>query len=152
MSYLVDSNILCRLSDTNCEQYDETRKAIRLLLVEEQEMFLIPQVEREFWVVSTRPLEGNGLGLSSEEAAERLAEFRGFLEFRRDSSRVHNNWRELVVAFDVKGKVAHDAGIVAAALTHQAKSILTFNSRDFRRYSDRIGSVTPRDVMGKFGA
>lgn len=147
MAFLIDSNILCRLSDRNDPQYEEARKAVRLLLDRGEELFLVPQVEREFWVVATRPREQNGLGLTVKEGKERLEEFRAILKFRVDQSAIHEKWREFVVTHDVRGKPAHDTGIVAAAVIHGFENILTFDKGDFVRYGHYVGIKTPKEVL-----
>jgi predicted nucleic acid-binding protein len=45
----------------------------------------------------------------------------------------------------VSGVQVHDARLVAAMRVHGVKSILTFNDRDFTRYTD-IDAVHPRSV------
>ncbi len=41
----------------------------------------------------------------------------------------------------VGGRQIHDANIVATMLAHGERRLLTFNTADFRRYSDRIALV-----------
>ena len=41
----------------------------------------------------------------------------------------------------IAGKQVHDANIVATMLTHGERRLLTFNTRDFRRYGDRIDLI-----------
>jgi predicted nucleic acid-binding protein len=52
----------------------------------------------------------------------------------RDERGVFPTWRELARAFDVKGKSAHDARLVAAMKRHSVVPLLTFNIADFQRY------------------
>lgn len=41
------------------------------------------------------------------------------------------------------GKQVHDANIVATMLAHGERRLLTFNIRDFRRFSAHIELVNP---------
>jgi len=51
-----------------------------------------------------------------------------------------------VVDFEVSGVKVHDARIVAAMLVHKISHILTFNTKDFSRYSGIcITAVDPSD-------
>jgi hypothetical protein len=56
----------------------------------------------EFWNASTRPLDKNGFGLSIVET-DRLARVieRDF-ELLPDSRKVHDRWRSLLVAHNIK--------------------------------------------------
>lgn len=60
-----------------------------------------------------------------------------------DSLAVHEEWRTLLVTHGVSGVQVHDARLVAAMRVHSVKRILTFNDRDFVRYTD-IEAVHPR--------
>jgi len=51
----------------------------------------------------------------------------------------------LLVAYNVVGVQVHDARLVAAMHVHGVKRILTFNDRDFVRYSD-IMALHPRTI------
>jgi predicted nucleic acid-binding protein len=52
----------------------------------------------------------------------------------------------LVVAHEVKGKLAHDARLAAAMQRHAITHLLTFNGVDFGRFSFLI-SFSPFDLM-----
>ena len=41
-----------------------------LCLERQEELLIIPQAQREFWVVATRPRQQNGLGMTTVEAAQ----------------------------------------------------------------------------------
>jgi predicted nucleic acid-binding protein len=51
----------------------------------------------------------------------------------------------LVSKHEVKGKEVHDARIVAAMLAHRVTHLLTFNTADFKRYTE-IAAINPREV------
>lgn len=147
MEVLVDANVLCRLVRADDPQHSVARRAIDFLIQAGDILVVTPQVEREFWAVATRPRELNGLGLTVNAAAGHLASFERFATFKADMPSVHENWKRLVVHHQVSGKKVHDAGRVAAMLTHQIRTILTFDSDDFRRYEEFIVVRRPDQVV-----
>jgi predicted nucleic acid-binding protein len=81
----------------------------------------------------------NGYGLSIAEADQRAKLVEELLTFLEDSKAVHLEWRKLIVAHSVSGAQVYDARLVAAMRVHQVAHLLTFNTRDFVRYS----GITP---------
>jgi predicted nucleic acid-binding protein len=77
------------------------------------------------------------------EEADRLARVIE-IKFRLlpDSLAVHEQWRRLLIAYRVSGVQVHDARLVAAMHIHGVKRILTFNTKDFERYTD-IEAIRP---------
>ena len=67
MSFLLDSNILVRLSQLESPQHPTANAAIMFLYSNSEKLFIVPQNIVEFWSVATRPVEKNGLGLSIPE-------------------------------------------------------------------------------------
>ncbi len=65
-----------------------------------------------------------------------------------DSLAVHAEWRNLLVAHGVSGVQIHDARLAAAMRIHGVKRILTFNDRDFARYTD-VAAIHSRAVPTK---
>jgi predicted nucleic acid-binding protein len=99
----------------------------------------------EFWNVCTRPKDKNGLGFSITETDLQLKRFERFFNLLPDTTEVYKNWRELVVNHSVSGVQVHDAKIVASMKAHNIKNLLTFNTKDFKRYTD-IKAIEPKDV------
>ncbi len=65
--YLLDTNILLRLSNPSDRQHFLVTTAIATLLKQGDECYLSVQVLIELWVVATRPIDVNGLGWSIEK-------------------------------------------------------------------------------------
>jgi predicted nucleic acid-binding protein len=80
-----------------------------------------------------------------DEAARELVRLKSLFPLLHDTAAIFPEWEGLVSRHQVKGKEAHDARIVAAMLTHKVTHLLTFNTDDFRHYS-QITAVNPRDV------
>jgi predicted nucleic acid-binding protein len=104
-----------------------------------------PQNLVELWVVATRPIEQNGLGLAPEAAAAELSRIRGMFALLPETPAVFPAWEALVLRHRVSGKPAHDARLVAAMQVHELNAILTFNTADFSRYP-YLHVVHPADV------
>jgi len=99
----------------------------------------------ELWVVATRPVSQNGLGLSTTEAASELMRLKSMFDLLPDTPAVYPVWERLVIQYQVTGKPAHDCRLVAAMLVHGLTAIVTFDRTGFSRYSG-IEVVNPADV------
>ena len=100
----------------------------------------------ELWVVATRPGSQNGLGLSTGEAASELMRLKSLFPLLPDTPAIYPVWESLVVRYQVSGKSAHDARLVAAMQVHGLTGILTFDRAGFSRYSG-IEIVHPTEVV-----
>ncbi len=146
MKYLIDTNILLRLVETANSRHFEARKAVDRLLAQGFTLCILLQNVSEFWNVCTRPLDKNGLGFSIAQADAELEKLEKVFDILPDIVDVYKNWRELVINHSVSGVKAHDAKIVAAMKAHGVQRLLTFNAKDFKRYTD-IKAVEPKDVL-----
>jgi predicted nucleic acid-binding protein len=146
-TYLVDSNILLRWVKPDHSDYPAIVSATDAILRQEGTLCYTSQNVAKFWNTCTRPLERNGYGLSTLETDRKARFFEEKLSLLSDGPAVHEEWRKLLVTHNVLGVQVHDARLVAAMRVHGVKRILTFNSKDFGRYSD-IEAVHPRSVPG----
>jgi predicted nucleic acid-binding protein len=146
MKYLVDTNILLRLVQKNSPMHLDTQRAILTLKKQGEFLCIIPQNIIEFWAVSTRPLDKNGLGLSITQAEEESEKLKKIFILELDTPQTFTEWESLVIQYQVMGKQVHDARLVAAMLAHNITHLLTFNIDDFKRFSD-IVVVDPRSVV-----
>ena len=116
-----------------------------LLESDDDEVCLATQNLIEFWNVCTRPLERNGLGMTVEMTDAELTRLEGIFTVLPDSPAIYGQWRRLVRVHGVMGVKVHDARLVAAMLVHGVTHILTFNTDDFRRFSE-ITAVHPSEI------
>jgi predicted nucleic acid-binding protein len=142
---LLDTNILLRLGGAEHPQHEKAVAAIDILHRSNLKPVLVPQVLYEYWVVATRPLEVNGLGMSVDDADRTAAAWTTQFRLLGDERGIFPRWRTLVVTYQVQGKPAHDARLVAAMLRHGVTHLLTFNTADFKRF-EYIVAVSPDDV------
>src|ERR1700687_1310665 len=141
--YLVDSNILLRWIRPDHSDYPAIISAMDGILQRDGILCYTSQNVGEFWNTCTRPADRNGYGLSPLETGRRARFFEEKLRLLPDSLAVHEEWRKLLVTHRVSGVQVHDARLVAFMRVHGVKSILTFNDRDFARYTD-IKAIHPR--------
>ena len=146
MSFLIDTNVLVRLEDTLDSRHFEAMAAIERLKTGGHDCQIVPQVLYEFWVVATRPVEVNGLGLDPTTCEKTIREWMTFFRLRLDERGVFGEWAILVSVNQVRGKVAHDARLVAAMQRHGLTNLLTFNAGDFSRFTS-IRVFTPADIV-----
>ncbi|MFN6495972.1 MAG: hypothetical protein RMX65_002850 [Nostoc sp. DedQUE01] len=59
--------------------HTDARRAFVTLRKQNEKLCIIPQNLIEFWVVATRPLASNGLGLTVDEAEKATINSNGFL-------------------------------------------------------------------------
>jgi len=97
------------------------------------------------WVVATRPVAQNGLGLSVPEATSELTRLKSMFPLLPGTPAIYPAWENLVIRYQVSGKPAHDARLVAAMQVHGLTSILTFDKTGFSRYAG-IEVVHPADA------
>ncbi len=142
MPFLVDTNLLLRSLDPNHAMNPISIHALTHLREQGEQFHIIPQNLIEFWNVYTRPLERNGLGRTPKEARAEIHQFKSFFTLLPDTAAIHPNWEQLVSRYAIRGVNVHDARLVAAMLVHELTHILTFNTRDFKRYSE-ITTVDP---------
>jgi predicted nucleic acid-binding protein len=142
---LIDTNVFVRMIRTTASDADPARSAVETLSRRGDEPCVVPQVLYEFWAVATRPKAQNGLGCSVESAVVHIAEIRQISTLLRDALDLVERWQSIVVRHEAKGKQAHDARLIAAIQAHDVNHIMTFNAKDFRRYSG-LSVLTPGDV------
>ena len=145
MNFLTDTNILLRIVQTQSLHHTEAKNAVDKLLKQGDTLFVTLQNISEFWNVCTRPADKNGVGFTIANTDSELSKIEQVFDLLPDTEEVYRNWRELVVTYSVSGIQVHDAKIVAAMKAHNIQNLLTFNSKDFKRYTD-IKAVEPKDV------
>ena len=145
MKILVDTNILARLAQPEHEHHGLARDSVSRLRDRSNDLSIVPQVLYEFWVVATRPKANSGLGLAHSRASADIDGFKRLFRFLRDERGIYPNWEKIVMQARVSGKPSHDARLVAAMRRHKLDHILTFNGKDFKRYSE-ITVIEPRSI------
>jgi predicted nucleic acid-binding protein len=131
---LLDSNILLRLAQPVHPHHPLAQGAVTTLHDRGADLCLVPQTVYEFWVVATRPVTANGLGLTVSDSHAEVARFKRMFPLLPDLGGLFAEWEQIVYSRQVSGRQAHDARLVAAMRTHGLTELLTFNGSDFRRF------------------
>lgn len=130
-----DTNILLRSAEPAHPTHTQAVNAVKTLLTNGDRVCLIPQNLIEFWNVATRPVEKNGFGWSPTKTDVEISRLESLLTVLPDTQAIYREWRKIVLDNSVLGKQVHDARIVAAMNVHQITKLLTFNLKDFRRFT-----------------
>ena len=130
---LVDTNPLLRTLQSLHPQREIARNAIKALTARGHRLHIVPQNLMELWVVATRSIAQNGLGLSIPEAISELMRLKSMFPLLPDTPAIYPVWENLVIQYQVSGKPAHDCRLVAAMLVHGLTAILTFDKTGFSR-------------------
>ncbi|MBS1786208.1 MAG: type II toxin-antitoxin system VapC family toxin [Acidobacteria bacterium] len=149
MRYLLDTNILLRLSQPNDPAYQTILDSFVLLQQQPGiEFCFFLQNLAEFWNVCTRPADKNGYGFTIAETELRARAIEGFCVYLPDTPQVYVEWRQLVVKHGISGVQVHDARLAAGMKAHGITQLLTLNEQDFLRYATSgISAVTPDEVI-----
>jgi len=145
-AYLLDTNILLRLSLPGGPFDEVVVSAVGHLIAEEATLFYTHQNAAEFWNVCTRPRERNGLGLSLRETDRRLQLIEQQFLFLPETEAAYARWRRIVMECGVSGVQVHDARLAAVMNVHNVSHLLTLNPRDFQRFTG-ITPIHPDDLQ-----
>jgi len=145
MKYLVDTNVLLRSIQRTHAMHADAGRVTALLTRQGDELSIIAQNLIEFWAVATRPVVGNGLGLSVPEALGHVRTFKIVFSLLPDTSEILGEWERLVENHQVLGRQVYDARLVAAMGVHKVTHLLTFNDADCKRFTE-ITVVNPANI------
>jgi len=145
-AWLLDTNILLRMSKRDDPHHSMISGALRALVARHARLCFTSQVLGEFWNASTRPRDQNGFGLSGAETDHIARVIERDFEFLPDSREVHDRWRRLLVEHEVKGVQVHDARLAASMYVHGITQLLTVNVRDFQRFQG-LRAIHPSSIL-----
>ncbi len=131
---LVDTSALLRTLQPAHPQCESTGSAIKALTRQGRDLHIVAQNLIELWVVATRPIRQNGLGLPPRSAEAELNRIKGIFDLLPETPEIYLEWEALVTRYQVSGKPAHDARLVAAMQVHGLTAILTFDRSGFSRF------------------
>lgn len=134
----VDTNVFLAATDTNRDAHADAKKFLKDAVTGGWRAFATSQVSREYWVVATRPVEDNGLGLSPDDALHNTAAFQRMVQLLPEDRETHERLAGLVRSHELKGKRIHDANLIAVMAVNGLRRIKTYNPRDFRLFDVEI--------------
>ena len=142
---LIDTSTLLRTLQPRHPQYEIATRALEILPEQGWELHIVAQNLIELWVVATRPLEQNGLGMTASTVEAELTRIKGIFLLLPETPSIYPAWEALVTKHPVVGKPAHDARLIASMQTHGLTAILTFDKSGFSRYLG-IKVIHPSEV------
>lgn len=137
----VDTNVLLAGTDESRSYHAGALAFLESGVAGEQRLFASGQIFREYLVVATRPVEANGLGLTSAAALANIREFQSCVQRLDENTDVAERLLRLAGTHCLTGKRIHDANIVATMEAHGLARIRTNNPDDFAPF-EGIGVET----------
>lgn len=134
-AHLIDTNVLLRSVEAGHAMHATAHQALQQLTSAGVVLCVTAQNLIEFWVVATRPLAANDLGLTPAQAATEVSNFKAAFRVLPETPAIFPEWERLAALYNVSGKEAHDTRLVAVMNVHGIGRILTFNAGDFTRYA-----------------
>jgi len=129
--YFLDTNILLEATDSKRKYHCEALALFSLAHEQGAHLAISGQVFREYHVVATRPVIGNGLGIAAKLALENAESFLDRCVFFEETREVFDVLSKLIAAHEITGKKVHDANIAATLKAHRIENLVTLNSKDF---------------------
>jgi predicted nucleic acid-binding protein len=132
---LLDSSARLRILQPRHPHYAAAARALEWLPQQGRQLHIVPQNLVELWVVATRLAEQNGLGMTPRVISRELARLKDIFVLLPETPAIYPMWEELVLQYQVSGKPAHDARLVAAMKVHGLSAILSFDRSGFSRFA-----------------
>ena len=130
---LVDTNILIYATDKKSIFHYQSYEKLNYLLSTGHSLFFNGQVIREY--INFFSTRGD---LSLKQVIENVTSFRKYFILLEENEKTVEEFINMVLRFQVKGKKVFDCNLVAAMQRHQIPDLLTHNVRDFDRYREII--------------
>jgi predicted nucleic acid-binding protein len=140
---LVDTNVLLEATDEARAHHGPARE----ILERHPRLRVAAQMIREYLVVATRPVEANGLGLEPGAALANVRELRRVLRLLPEERPILPAFLRLLEEVPCRGRRIHDAHVVATALVHGLKAIVSLNTGDLAPFASRIAVITPAEAV-----
>ena len=145
MKILVDSNVIIGSFDHSRVDHVDCVRALRTLLLRNEELCICAQVLIEFWAVATRPATSRGgLGVSVKAVASEVDQLVQDYTLIEEPIGIALEWRNLAEQHTVIGASVHDLRLVALMVKSGVSTILTTDTA-FTRYP-QITVIHPSQV------
>lgn len=143
--YLVDTSVWIRCLEPDNPLGAECVRAIQSLKASGEELWSCAQILIELWAVCSRPIEANGLALSSDEIDRIVADMIVIAPHLDEPTDIGRRWRSFAKRYAPIGKPCHDLRLVALAHAYGVDRILTCNTGDFKRFAE-VEALHPQQV------
>ncbi len=150
MAHLFDTNTFLRLAEKNNPFRQVVLNTIIKLRSDGEVLYYTPQILSEFWNVCTRPITvRSGLGLTIGQTERKVNLIQKQFELLPDNLSTFYEWRRLVSDHKIIGSKVHDAKLAASMIVHNITYLVTFNTRDFKRFQN-FTVIDPNDISISF--
>lgn len=146
--WLIDTSVVARWHDRSSALYSPSVQAVDILHTRHEVLCICTQVAVEYFVVATRPQDANGLGKSVADALQDLQDLRALFLWLPEPTRIDLIWEQLITKYQVSGKRAHDMRLVALAVAHGVRNILTWNIAHFQMCTE-VSPVLPTAIVSQ---
>ena len=136
----IDTNVLVYARIFEAPHHVSAREALQRAFGEDEPVRISRQVVREYLSVITRRQDWLA-PFTPGEAVDDVRRLLNAFEMLEDGPEVTETLIALCGVVSAPGRQVHDANIVATMLTHGERRLLTFNTKDFRRYGERVELV-----------
>jgi len=133
-SVFLDTNILVYLANEDSPYHSKVLGRFKELL-DDSELWVSRQVLREYAVVMTRA-DIIERPLSPREAALDMGKWESLFHVADETEEVTEILKGLVERYKLRGKIIHDANIVATMMANSIAKLFTLNVGDFKRFSE----------------
>ena len=140
----IDTNALIFATNIISPWYHAANESLQTAREAGIELFVSPQVLREYLAAATRLNLTSG-GLLLEEILENVNTFQTEFTVLEDNDLVLSALIKLLRNFPTAGRQVYDANIVATMQVHHISHLLTHNVTDFARFSTLI-QILPIEV------
>ena len=136
----IDTNVLVNSRILEAPQHSIARLHLERAFSSVEPLAISRQIIREYLAVVTRP-QNWPVPITYDQALEDVNSLLSTYEILEDGPVVPDQLLDLCRSVTAGGKQIHDANIVATMLAYSERRLLTLNTADFRRYTDRIDLV-----------
>ena len=141
-----DTNVFLRANIMSIEGYEACDTLIKRYWSEGAEVWISGQVIREFIVQVTHP-KTMKTPLLIRDVVEMLNTVIPLFRVADETPAVRAELLNLLKAYPTAGKQVHDANLVATMLAYKIDTLLTLNTDDLKRFSDKIKLISPLENM-----
>lgn len=136
----LDTSFIVAVTMENHPHHRAASDHFETLIEHEAELFICPQVCREFVVALTRGPFGD-VKVSLDDALLHLDDWLVCCTVLDEHAGVLREWLRLVDRYKVHGKQVHDCNIVAVMKCYGLKRLATRNADDFKRFDLELDSI-----------
>ncbi len=141
-SAFVDTNVLLRAMTPKLPLHLESEALIQRMWATNCDLWVSRQVIREYIVQATHPNLLSPQG-AIDQVLRQLKLIASLFRVADDTADVTAHLLKLLETYPTRGKLIHDANIVATMRAQGIDTLLTLNTDDFKRFADVITLISP---------